>query len=151
MTIMLGMNDGQLQGLRRSTFQRYREGMEHIVQVMKKAVPELRITLIEPSPYDDVTKEPEFPGGYNSVLVQYGQFLRELGQRNQMTVADLNGPVVEALRKANTLNPEGAKALLPDRVHPAAGGHLLMAECLLKAGAPRRSCPRSRSTRPPNG
>ncbi len=133
MTIMLGMNDGGYKVSDEETFRSYREGMAHIVQAMKKAVPELRITLIEPSPYDDVTKEPGFPDGYNSVLVQYGQFLKELGQRNQMAVADLNGPVVEALRKANALNPEGAKALLPDRVHPAAGGHLLMAECLLKA------------------
>lgn len=133
MTIMLGMNDGEYKASDEAIFQRYKEGMEHIVQAMKKAVPELRITLIEPSPYDDVTQEPRFPGGYNAVLLQYGQFLRELAQRNQMAVADLNGPVVEALRKANALNPEGAKAIVPDRVHPAAGGHLLMAGCLLKA------------------
>ncbi len=133
MTIMLGMNDGGYKAFDEATFQQYKDGMEHIVEVMRKAAPGLRITLLEPSPYDDFTQEPRFPGGYNSVLVQYGQFLRELAQRNQLAVADLNGPVVEALRKANDLNPEGAKALLPDRVHPAAGGHLLMAECLLKA------------------
>jgi hypothetical protein len=100
---------------------------------MKEAVPGLRFTLIQPSPYDDVTQEPGFAGGYNTVLVRYAQFVRELASRNQMATADLNTPVVEALRKANALDPTGAKAILRDRVHPAAGGHLLMAESLLKA------------------
>jgi lysophospholipase L1-like esterase len=133
MTIMLGMNDGRYRGFDEAIFKEYADGYEHILRVMKKAVPGIRITLIQPSPYDDITREPQFPGGYNSVLVRYGQFLKELAQRNQMAVADLNGPVVEALRKANSADPELAQRIIPDRVHPRAPGHLLMAECLLKA------------------
>ena len=133
MTIMLGMNDGSYKPLDESLFERFRTGYEHILQVTKEAVPGLRFTLIQPSPYDDVNQEPGFPGGYNAVLLRYSQFIRELAQRNQMTTADLNNPVVEALKKANALDPAGAKAIIPDRIHPAAGGHLLMAACLLKA------------------
>jgi len=133
MTVMLGMNDGGYLAFDEERFNRYKAGMEHILEVTKKAFPDLRVTLLEPSPYDDVTVEPQFPGGYNSVLVRYGQYMKELGQRNHMLVADLNGPVVEMLKKANALNPAGAKALIPGRIHPAAGGHLIMAESLLKA------------------
>lgn len=50
-----------------------------------------------------------------------------------MLVADLNGPVVEMLKKANALDPAGTKALIPGRIHPSSGGHLIMAEALLKA------------------
>jgi hypothetical protein len=41
--------------------------------------------------------------------------------------------VVAALKKAKSIDPELALKLLPDRVHPGPGGHLLMAEALLKA------------------
>jgi hypothetical protein len=33
--------------------------MEHIVQVVKEALPNLRVTLLEPSPFDDVTQAPQ--------------------------------------------------------------------------------------------
>ena len=133
MTVMLGMNDGGYIAFDEERFKRYTAGMEHILQVVKEAFPNLRVTLLEPSPYDDVTQEPQFPGGYNSVLVRYGQYVGELARRNQMLVADLNGPVVEMLKKANALDPAGAKALIPGRIHPSSGGHLVMAEALLKA------------------
>ena len=133
MTVMLGMNDGGYIAFDEERFKRYTAGMEHILQVVKDAFPNVRVTLLEPSPYDDVTVEPQFPGGYNGVLVRYGQYVRELARRNQMLVADLNGPVVEMLKKANALDPAGAKALIPGRIHPSSGGHLVMAEALLKA------------------
>jgi hypothetical protein len=114
-------------------FNRYKAGMEHILEAMKAAFPDLRVTLLEPSPYDDVTLAPLFPGGYNSVLVRYGQYVRELARSNQMLVADLNGPVVAMLKKAIAHDPAGAKNLIPGRIHPSAGGHLIMAESLLKA------------------
>jgi lysophospholipase L1-like esterase len=133
MTVMLGMNDGGYAAFDEERFSRYKDGMEHILDAMKAAFPDLRVTLIEPSPYDDVTAAPLFPGGYNSVLVRYGQYVRELAGRNRMLVADLNGPVVAMLKKANAHDPAGAKNLIPGRIHPSAGGHLIMAESLLKA------------------
>ncbi len=133
MTIMLGMNDGRYRAFDEAIFKEYATGFEHILDVMKKAAPGIRITLIQPSPYDDVTREPQFPGGYNEVLVRYGKYVKELAERNQMTAADLNGPVAEALAKANRADHELALRMIPDRVHPATGGHLLMAACLLKA------------------
>lgn len=132
-TIMLGMNDGEYRAFDEAIFDRYRKGYEHIIDVLKQALPGVRITLIEPSPYDDVTREPGFPGGYNSVLVRYGQFVRELAQKNGFLSVDMNAPVVAALRKAQELNPAVARTIIQDRIHPSAAGHLLMAECLLKA------------------
>jgi hypothetical protein len=56
-----------------------------------------------------------------------------LAQRYNLTVADMNSPLVAALAKAKSADPKLAPFIIPDRVHPGAGGHLLMAEALLKA------------------
>ena len=133
MTIMLGMNDGNYKPFDDATFQIFCDGYEHIIKFMKDAVPGLRITVIDPSPYDDVTRAPLFPDGYNSVLLKYGEYLRTLAQRNNLDFADLNTRLVKALQRANAKDPATALKILPDRVHPGASGHLLMAASLLEA------------------
>jgi lysophospholipase L1-like esterase len=132
-TIMLGMNDAGYRVFDPALFQNYAVGYEHIVKSLKTAAPKLRITAIQPSPYDDVTRAPQFEGGYNGVLLRYCAFVRELAARKGLTFADLNTSVVAALEKANQANPALAKDLIPDRVHPSAPIHFLMAEALLKA------------------
>jgi lysophospholipase L1-like esterase len=133
MTIMLGMNDGSYRAFDPGIFDTYARGYEHILDKVKQALPGIRLTLILPSPYDDVTRAPRFEGGYNAVLVRYGQFVQELAEKQKASVADMNTPVVAALEKANSLDAAQAQKIVPDRVHPAPGGHLLMAEALLKA------------------
>src|SRR5438552_12219675 len=63
MTIMLGMNDGSYRAFDPSIFDRYARGYEHIVTKVKQALPGVRLTLIQPSPFDDVTRAPTFEGG----------------------------------------------------------------------------------------
>jgi lysophospholipase L1-like esterase len=133
MTIMLGMNDGSYQGWDDAVFKTYSTGYQHIIDTMKHALPGIRITVIQPSPYDDVTRPPNIDDGYNAVLVRYGQFVKELGDREQLLVADLNAPVVSMLEKARAEDGELAKKIIEDRIHPGPGGHLVMAEALLKA------------------
>src|ERR1041385_76950 len=133
MTIMLGMNDGSYRAFDQGIFDQYAKGYQHIIDEVKKAAPGIRLTLIQPSPFDDVTQPPKFEGGYNSVLVRYSQFVKELAEKGKLGVADLNGPVVAALEKAKATDAEAAKKIIPDRVHPGPGGHLLMAAELLKS------------------
>jgi lysophospholipase L1-like esterase len=133
MTIMLGMNDGSYRAYDPAIFNTYAKGYQHILDEVKKAFPSLRITLIQPSPFDDVTRAPNFEGGYNGVLVRYGQFLKGSASERSLDVADLNTSVVAALQKANATDAATAQKIIPDRVHPGPGGHLLMAEALLKA------------------
>jgi lysophospholipase L1-like esterase len=132
-TIMLGMNDGRVRAFDDALFQTYANGFKHIVESLTAALPGVRITGIRPSPYDDVTRAPSFPGGYNQVLVRYGDFVEQYAKEKHFEVADLNSSVVAALEKAKALDPELAPNLIKDRVHPGAAGHLLMAEALLKA------------------
>ena len=133
MTIMLGMNDASYRAYDAQIFNTYAEGYRHILSVVKSALPGIRVTLIQPSPFDDVTRPPQFDGGYNAVLVRYGEFVKQVGEREGLTVADMNTPVVAALEKAKAADADLAQKIVPDRVHPGPGGHLLMAEALLKA------------------
>jgi lysophospholipase L1-like esterase len=132
-TIMLGMNDGRYRALDPAIFKTYSAGYEHIVKVLKESLPNVRITALQPSAYDDITRAPQFEGGYNGVLVRYGSFVQELATREHLQCADLNTGVVAMLQKANATDSTLAQKLIPDRVHPAAATHFLMAEALLKS------------------
>ena len=132
-TVMLGMNDGSYRAFDQAIFDRYASGYRHIVEELKMDLPGVRLTLIKPSPYDDVTREPKFEGGYNAVLLKYADFVGDLAKAEGATVADLNNPVVEATRKAMTIDKDAAVELNKDRIHPGPGGQLIMAQALLKA------------------
>jgi lysophospholipase L1-like esterase len=132
-TIMLGMNDASYRAYDDNIFKTYSDGFKHMVDKIKKDNPGVRLTFIQPSPFDDVTRPPAFEGGYNAVLVKYGAFLATLATTDGATVADLNTPVVAMLTKANATDSTIAQKIIPDRVHPGWGGHLIMAEGLLKS------------------
>jgi lysophospholipase L1-like esterase len=126
-TIMLGMNDGEYQPFDATIFEKYSSGYRHILDSIKAKAPKARVTLLEPSPYDDFTRPPSFADGYNSVLWMFGKFVRETASKQGLTVADMNAPVVAFLKAANS------QQLIPDRVHPSAGVHLVMMEALVRA------------------
>ena len=132
-SIMLGMNDGLYRAETEANDRLYFEGMRHIIDSIKTRAPGVRITLIEPSPYDDITRLPNFPGGYNEVLLSFSKWLANYAAANGLETADFNRPMTAMLRKANGLAPEDAQKILPDRVHPGFSGHLVMAEQLIKA------------------
>ena len=133
-TMMLGMNDGRYRRFDEDIFATFKSGYEKMISMIRQELPGARLTLIEPSPYDDVTRAPNFADGYNSVLVQYGAYLRELARKTEnASSADLNKGVVEMLHRAETADPVLAKRIINDRVHPGWAGHLIMATELLKA------------------
>jgi lysophospholipase L1-like esterase len=133
LTIMLGMNDGSYRAFDDGIFKTYSTGYQHMLDSIKSTLPGARVTLIQPSPYDDVTRPAGFEGGYNAVLVRYGQYIKELAQKEKCDAADLNASVVAVLEKAKATDAETSKKIIADRVHPGPSGHLLMAEALLKA------------------
>lgn len=132
-TIMLGMNDGNVAPYDSARFDTFASGYRYIIKTLKEARPGLRMTLIKPSPYDDVTRAPLFAGGYNAVLVRYGEFVAGLAREFKVDYADLNTSVIAALEKANAADSTIALRIIPDRVHPRPAGHLLMAKALLQA------------------
>ena len=132
-TVMLGMNDGSYQAFDQGIFNTYKNGLNAIVNKLEKEKPGVRVTLIQPSPYDDITREPKFAGGYNAVLVRYGEAVAAIAKAHNQQVADLNTPVVAMLKKARETDAKLSEKIIGDRIHPGASGQLIMAAALLKA------------------
>jgi lysophospholipase L1-like esterase len=136
-TIMLGMNDGGYKTATEASDKSFFDGFRHINEVLKQDDPQARITAIEPSPYDDVTRPPAFPVGggaaYNQVLIAYGKWIGSYGKESHLTVADANTDFVHMIERANQLDPNVAKEILSDHIHPSFGGSLMIAEAVLKA------------------
>jgi len=131
-TVMLGMNDGSYQPTTDAIQATYTKGYEHLLESIRSNAPDARITLLGPSPYDDVTRPTWFAGGYNGVMQHFADLDRGLAQKFNARFVNLNPPVAAALEKAQALDPLVAKLILPDRVHPDIIAHWVMAETLLK-------------------
>ena len=132
-TVMLGMNDGGWRAFDPKLFDNFSQGYTHITDVLQETAPRARLTLLRPSPFDDVTQEPRFPGGYNEVLQRYGEFVESLAKQRNLDVADLNAPVVQSVLRAYQRDETTARKIMGDRAHPSPAGHLLMAMSLLNA------------------
>ncbi len=131
-TIMLGMNDGRYTTAFKSNFATYAAGYRKLLDRIKAGLPNARITLIEPSPYDEISRPSKIPG-YNDVLLRYGQFVATTAQQQGMQVVDFNHPLTQALRAGMLLNPSLASLLIPDHIHPSESGHWIMAAALMRA------------------
>ena len=132
-TICLGMNDGSYRAFDQRIFDTYVNGYRHILDRLRKELPAARITILTAPAYDDVTRQPGFPGGYNATLKRYGEAVTALAMEYHAALADTNAPLVDALTKAKELDATMAAKLIADRVHPGPGGHMVMAAAVLKA------------------
>jgi lysophospholipase L1-like esterase len=131
-TIMLGMNDGRYTTEFDSNFNAYASGYKKLIALLRELVPGVRLVLIRPSPYEEFAHPPAI-AGYNSVMLRYGQFLSELGEKEHIPVVDFNQPVTAAVLRGMQVNPAVAGSLLPDRIHPSPAGHWIMAAALAQA------------------
>lgn len=131
-TIMLGMNDGGYGPLTPEIEAKYTQGYEHILSSMQQALPGARISLLGPSPYDEITRPEIFTGGYNSTLTRFGEIDSELAQKHGASFIDLNAPFVASLKRGMAIDPLATELLLPDRVHPEPTAHWFMATAILK-------------------
>jgi lysophospholipase L1-like esterase len=130
MTVMLGMNDSYYHPPDAAIQKSYENGYKYLVDTTLAAVPGVRLWLLGPSPYDDVTLPPMH---YNEVLQSFSRFDQSEAERTHQAFADLNAPVAAVLEKAKASHPNLASSLIPDRVHPGEGVHWVMAKAVLEA------------------
>jgi lysophospholipase L1-like esterase len=136
-TVMLGMNDGYYRPSDPGIESTYEDGYRHLVAQMQAALPQSTLTLLKPSPYDDVTRDPDVGAGYNTSMQSFGDFVGKLAEQRHTLVADLNRPVTAVLAAAKAVDAPMSTTLMRDRVHPGKGIHWIMAEAVLQAwGAP---------------
>jgi lysophospholipase L1-like esterase len=129
-TVMLGMNDGYYRPPNAAVQKTYQDGYRSMVDTILNGAPGVRLTLLGPSPYDDVT-HPTMR--YDEVMQAYSEFDRKEADRTHQSFVDLNAPVVDVLQKVKAAHPDLASRLIPDRVHPGEGVHWVMAATILKA------------------
>lgn len=132
-TIMLGMNDGRYTTFNEKIFAVYTNGYEHIIQSLQKNLPGVKIVLIQPTPFDDVTYPPSLPGGYNTVLVRYAAFVRQLATEHNFMCVDFMTPLLDVMQKAQLQGTNVSREVIPGRIHPSPAGELIMAQSLLQA------------------
>jgi lysophospholipase L1-like esterase len=129
-TIMLGMNDGYYRPPTPAVQKTYQDGYRSMVDTILQGASGVKLTLIGPSPYDDVTHPTMH---FNEVMQQYSEFDRNEADHTHQSFVDFNAPVVDVLQKVKTAHPDLASRLIPDRVHPGEGVHWVMAAAILKA------------------
>ena len=132
-TIMLGMNDGGYKPFDPMTLARFGEGYRAILARLGEARPGVRLTLIRSSPFDDVSRPPLFAPGYDDALRRLGCYVTMLGAKERAAVVDFRDPLNAGIAAVARDNPELARLILPDRVHPGPAGNLVMGATLLRA------------------
>jgi lysophospholipase L1-like esterase len=132
-TIMLGMNDGGYKRFDPMTLSTFGDGYREIVAKLRQALPDVRLTFIRSSPFDDISRPPQFAPGYDDALRRFGCYVATLGASEKATVVDFREPVNTGIAAVLKENPDLARQLVPDRVHPGPAGHTVMGATLLRA------------------
>jgi lysophospholipase L1-like esterase len=132
-TIMLGMNDGHYRPLEKATLDTYTQGYRVIVDKIRSALPGVRVYIILSSPFDDVTREPQFAGGYDGALRKMGNSISAIAAEEHLGVVDFDKSLNDGLAAVFSKDKDLARQVLPDRVHPNPAGHMVMGATLLRA------------------
>ena len=131
-TVMLGMNDGGYVPPDPKIFGEYQTGYSTLLGLLRDAAPSARITLLENTPYDEITHGTEFTG-FMATTEQNARSTPALATREHLPIVDTYSPTVELLQRAKLANPSFASLLVADRIHPAEPTHWILAAALMKA------------------
>jgi lysophospholipase L1-like esterase len=137
-TVMLGMNDGGWGQGSPQIDAAFQKGYRALLDALHKAAPGAALTLIYPTPYDEITHGTEFPG-YSRVIDQFADDVSRMGAELQASgdktvlLADFHRPLTDSLERAKTQFPQLAPLIIPDRIHPSETGHWIMAAALMSA------------------
>jgi lysophospholipase L1-like esterase len=133
-TVMLGMNDPGYVPFDAHTLDIYKIGYKSLVDQTSAGQPGVKLTLIVPTPYDEITHGTEFPG-LGDTVQRYGQYVADYGRQTSYPVADFYAPLMNLLRMAKQDNPSLASIIIPDRIHPGEMAHWVLAEALMRRWA----------------
>lgn len=131
-TIMLGMNDGYYMPFNQKYLDIYEDGYRKLLAAIQGGAPGTRITLLSPTPYDEVTHGTEF-AHYNEVIGRHAAFVKDLASTSHLSFSNFFGVVADLTELGKQKNPSLAALLVPDRIHPAEAAHWAMAAALARS------------------
>jgi lysophospholipase L1-like esterase len=140
-TILLGMNDGSYRDFDKAVFDTYQQDMttvlDKIAALGATAIP------MTPTMFDSRSKVMKGDNAeprntyYNGVLALYGQWLHEQAQNRGLGFVDMFSPLNNLTIATRKKTPNFT--MIPDGVHPAAPGQVVMATAILEDIVPRSS------------
>jgi lysophospholipase L1-like esterase len=128
-TIMLGMNDGYYMAFNPKYLDIYKDGYRKMLSAIQSEAPAARVTLISPTPYDEVTHGTEF-AHYSEVVSRHAAFVKELAAAAHLWFSDFNQVETDLLKAGTQKDSSLAALLIPDRIHPAEASQWVMAAAL---------------------
>jgi lysophospholipase L1-like esterase len=137
-TVMLGMNDGGYVSMTPQIDSAFRKGYNDLLDTLTRENPEAALTLILPTPYDEITHGTEFPG-YSKTIDTIADDVAELAAQRKahseapVFLVDFHHRLVGALSCASSDFPALASLLTPDRIHPGPAAQWIMAAALMEA------------------
>jgi lysophospholipase L1-like esterase len=131
-TVLLGMNDGYYMAFNQKYFQIYEDGYRKVLDAIHQGAPSARLTLLSPTPYDEVTHGTEF-AQYNEVVSRHAAFVNQLASSSKLGSSDFYRAVTDLLHAGAAKNPSLAPLLIPDRIHPSEASHWVMAAALARS------------------
>jgi lysophospholipase L1-like esterase len=131
-TIMLGMNDGYYVPYDPKYQAIYEDGYRKLLASIQTTLPQARITLISPTPYDEVTHGTEFPQ-YDQVIARYAAFDKDLAASAHLGFSDFNQRIASLDAAGVARDSSLAALLVPDRIHPSEAAHWVMAAALARS------------------
>jgi hypothetical protein len=135
-TVMLGMNDGWWGTESPEIDVAFRKGYTQLLDALHQAAPDAAMTLIRPTPYDEITHGTEFPQ-YSRVIDDLADDVSKIAAErsesasSKILLADFHRPLIDALERARARSPQLAALIIPDRIHPTEIGHWIIAAQLL--------------------
>jgi lysophospholipase L1-like esterase len=130
-TLLFGMNDGQYQDFDPAIMKVYQDGLRSIIAEVKSKT-QARIYVMTPTVYDGTRHTPwSKTDKYNDVLDRYSEAAKQIATGEGLPLIDLHAVTTAALNRAKQQNP--SYTFLPDGVHPAEDGQLVMAAEILRA------------------
>jgi lysophospholipase L1-like esterase len=142
-TILLGMNDGTYRDFDKAIFDTYQQDMSTLLDKIA-AIGAIAIP-ITPTMFDSRAKvlrgDNQEPRNtyYNGVLSLYGSWLREQAQNRGLGFVDMWSPLNDLTMDARKKTPDFT--MIPDGVHPAPEGQVVMAVSIIQDVVTHTSCP----------
>jgi lysophospholipase L1-like esterase len=130
-TVMLGMNDGYYVSFDQKYLDIYESGYRKLLAAMQTNLPGVRIALLSPTPYDELTHGTEF-AHYNEVIDRHAGFVTELAATSHFGFSNFYWAVMNLTKMGMEKDPSLAALLIPDRIHPAEASQWVMAAALAR-------------------
>ncbi|OGV58826.1 MAG: hypothetical protein A2X45_04635, partial [Lentisphaerae bacterium GWF2_50_93] len=135
-TLCYGMNDGGYKALGKDTARHYRNGMEKLVQELKKNG--VRTVIIgSPTAVDTTTyrnkKNNLTASDYNSVLAALGDSAKQLAEEQGSVFVNIHDLMLDVMAKAKAKYGAEYHVAGKEGVHPSGNGNLVIAYAFLKA------------------